>query len=83
MNEKLPDKTFFKIDAIYAFIADHPGSGEGIMGFLPPGHTVFLPMIGADLERVKDLKPIADGISKAHGIPYKIYKFTEREVFEL
>lgn len=81
-NPKLPDKTFLRIDALYAFIAEHPGSGEGIMAFMTQDGTM-MPMIGSDLTRVESLKPIADKISRIMGITYKICKFTNREIFEL
>lgn len=81
MNEKLKDKTFLKIETIYAFVAQRPDSGEGIMGFLGPDGTM-IPMIGADLERVKDLKPIADMMSRELKTPYKIYHFTKREIYK-
>lgn len=73
MNQKLPNKRFLKIEEIYAFIAED-GAGEGIMGFTTPdGRSI--PMIGADLERVNQLKPIAD----AAGVPYEIRYFTVKK----
>ena len=67
-----------KIERIYAFVAVDPENGdEGIMAFQPPNQHVMLPMIGADLDRVKDLIPIADEMEERLGVPYRIKYFDE------
>ena len=64
-----------KINKLYAFIAEDNGpDDEGIMGF--QFGDEWMPMIGADMERVNALIPIADQISEATGKPYKIKYFT-------
>ena len=73
MNVKLENKRYLAITELYAFVAVQE-DGEGIMGFGTPDGTM-LPMIGADLERVEALKPIAEAMSKAKGIKYEIRYF--------
>ena len=66
----------FKITRLYAFIAIDPEDGdEGVLGFLSPDGQ-WMPMIGADMERVASLKPMAEEISKATGVKYEIRYFT-------
>lgn len=48
------------------------------MGFYSNG--TMMPMIGADVERVKSLKPIADKIAKMYGRPYEIRYFNVKDV---
>jgi hypothetical protein len=44
------------------------------MGFMGPNRQ-WMPMVGADMARVKDLKPIADQIAQAANKSYKILHF--------
>lgn len=63
-----------KITQLFAFIADEDDKGnQGIMAF-NDGHG-WMPMIGSDLGRIKQLKPIADQIKGLTGKPYRIMKF--------
>lgn len=69
-----------KITEIYVFVAqDKDDQDEGIIGFQSPDGSGWMPMVGADFRRVKDLKIIADKISLSTGKPYKILKFDNRE----
>lgn len=72
MNKKQSNSKFLKIDELYAFIAVDK-DGEGVMAFKEGG--IWIPMIGADMERVDSLKPFADHLSKKSGIPYEIRRF--------
>lgn len=65
-----------KIDEIYAFIVEENGV-EAIMGF--KSQDGWIPMVGADMERVQSLIPIADHVEKISGKKYEIVKFTHRE----
>ena len=68
----------FIIKRLYAFVAVDPENGdEGVMAFQPPGTPIMLPMIGADLDRVRDLIPIADEMEKQTGTPYTVKYFDE------
>ena len=71
-NKKLPNGRFDKIDELFAFIAPQK-DGEGVMGFLNEG--VWIVMIGADMERVRSLTPIANMIANREGFKYEIRKF--------
>jgi hypothetical protein len=64
-----------KIKELYAFVSigDEPDD-EGIMAFQTDDGT-WMPMVGADMTRVNELKPLADRISKITGKPYKILRF--------
>jgi len=65
----------FKIERLYAFIATDPEDGdEGVMAFSTQD-GLMLPMIGADMDRVDQLRSIADGISKATGVDQQIKYF--------
>ena len=64
------------IEEIYAFVAENE-RGEGIMGFGSPMGIV--PMIGADMERVKQLYPMALKMSQATKKKFKILRFSKRE----
>lgn len=64
-----------KITEMFAFICEDNGpEDEGIMGFRDNTGQWF-PMVGADIERIISLTPIADEISRNSGKPYRILKF--------
>ncbi len=68
-----------RIDHMFAFVQTDPTDDtEGITGFLAPDGT-WMPMVGADLERVEQLMPIAQGIASATGREIKVLKFSVRE----
>lgn len=67
------------IDSLYAFIAIDSDGDEGIMAFKSKS-DMFLPMIGADLERVEFLKKIADEIQEHTDIKYEIRYFTQSSI---
>ena len=70
MNEKLTSGRFRSIDEIYAFIVIQ-SDGEGILG-MKMSNNEWMPFIGADLERVEQLKKLADqfGLSHTYEIRY-------------
>lgn len=76
-NVKTPSGTFLSIDMLYAFVAADE-KGEGIMGIQGPNKE-WLPMVGADMERVKQLYPVAKQISNISGKSFKVIKFSKRE----
>jgi len=64
-----------KIESMYAFIAIDPRDGdEGVIAFQTPS-GMMMPMIGADMARVKSLIPMAEAIAKQTGIDYEIRYF--------
>lgn len=67
--------TSLKIERMYAFVAKNE-DGEGVMAFkIKDG---WMPMVGADLKRVESLLPIAEDLSKASGVEFKILQFDNR-----
>lgn len=73
-NHKLANGQFLRITELYAFIAKDKEGNEGIMGFSNGGQ--MMPLIGADIDRVESLKPIADRIAALNGIEYELRYFT-------
>ena len=70
-----------KIEQIYAFIAEDTGpDDEGVTGFATG--MGWMPMVGADIDRIESLKPIAQQIAKSTGKKIKLIKFTNREEVE-
>ena len=70
-----------KIDEIFAFVAEDD-DGEGITGFLGPDGT-WLPMVGADMARVDQLRPIAREIARKSGKRIHLLKFSTRSEVEI
>jgi len=63
------------IEKMYAFVSEDP-TGEGVMAM----NTAmgWMPMVGADMDRVMSLIPMADKISELTERPYKILSFDNR-----
>lgn len=71
----------FKIESIWAFISIADDGDEGVCGFQSNG--TWIPMIGADIFRVDQLKPIAKQLATVSGQTIKLIHFTgEREELE-
>jgi hypothetical protein len=68
------------IDALYAWVAHEPNGGEGVcraqLG------DVHMPLVGADMDRVKSLRPYAEAIRQATGYPVRLLRFSRREDLE-
>lgn len=69
-----------RIDEMFAFIAEDE-EGEGLMGATLPiqGQMMFTPLVGADMERIKSLLPVAQQISQATGKSFKVCRFHQVE----
>ena len=72
-------KNTFKIEEIYAYISVDDGN-EGICAFTR--NNTMIPMIGADLVRMRQLKPIARDLAKISPYPIKLIKLSTREEVE-
>lgn len=73
---KLENGRFLRITELFAFVSKDSNGHEGVMGF--QNHEgIFIPMIGADIERVDSLVPIADMIKEKNGIDYEIRYFKQ------
>lgn len=72
-----------RIEQMYAFIVLDDDNTEGIPAFATPSGP--MPMVGADMKRVDDLRPIAETIARDMGKKVTLCRFevrTEIEVFE-
>lgn len=68
-----------KIGAIWAYVSEDEKGDEGICGFNDPRTNQWVPMICADEERLKALKPFAHQIAVVTKRKVKIVKFHTRE----
>ena len=68
-----------KINSLYAFVAQSD-EGEGVMAaeIMLGNIPTMLPLVGADLTRVKSLLPIAKEVSRVSGRPFRIYRFDNK-----
>lgn len=67
-----------RIEEMYAFVTEDSGpDDEGVVAMSVGDY--LMPMVGADMNRVESLKPIARGIQKATGKKIKLLRFTNRE----
>ena len=69
------------IDTIYAFIATEDDGNEGITGFYYSNS--WMPMVCADMSRVKSLRPIAQKIASQSGKTVKLVHFSVRTEVEI
>jgi hypothetical protein len=69
------------IEAIYAWVATEPDGGEGICS-MQIGDT-HMPLVGADMDRMKSLRPHAEFIHKMGGYPVRLVRFGSREDLEI
>lgn len=74
---KLENNRFLRITEIFAFVSKDKEGNEGIMGALGDD-GMWVPLIGADQERVDSLIPIADKIKEITGMDYEIRYFFQR-----
>lgn len=77
-----------RIDKMYAFIAEDTGPDDEGLIALPSetdqdGNSVWLPLIGADMERVDSLREIARGIGYETGKKVTLVHFSNREDVEI
>ena len=73
-----------RIDQIYAFVTVDPEDDtEGITAFHGPRSNAWIPMVGADMERIDRLRPIARDIAKATGRPIHLLRFSQRTGMEV
>lgn len=66
----------YVITDIYAFIAVHADGDEAI-----PAHSmgnILMPLVGADLTRLQQLRPVAEKVARQSGKQVKLVRFTTR-----
>lgn len=76
---KTIEVSMLRIDTMFAFIAQGP-EGEGVVAFREG--DVWVPMVGADMERAKSLRPIAQAMATKGDITINFVKFSTRETLE-
>lgn len=73
-----------RIEQMYAFVMlDPTDNTEGIPAFQGPGGMV-MPLVGADMKRVDQLRPIAEAMATEAGTTITLCRFeirTELETF--
>lgn len=73
------------ITELFAFVAEEEEGNEGVIGMslnMPGVGPSFTPLIGADMERVEQLRPYAIDIAKTSGKKVVLKKFTMTEEVE-
>ena len=73
-----------KIEAMYAYISHEKGDPdeEGVTAFLPGLSDQWVPMVGADEERMASLRPMAQELANASGQTITLVKFSVRTDLE-
>jgi hypothetical protein len=66
-----------KIDEMYAFVAVDEDGDEGIPAF--SNGQWLLPLVGADMDRVKSLMQVAQEMANQSQRPLKILRFSQTE----
>jgi hypothetical protein len=81
MTQSWKPNTGQTIDALYAWVATEPDGGEGVCSAQIA--DVHFPLVGADIDRMKSLRPYAEAIRKATGYPVRLVRFGHREDLEI
>lgn len=66
-----------RIDEIYAYVVKDETGNEGIPGFKTTDG--WMPMVGADMRRADQLRPIAQAMADSQGFEIRLCRFTTRE----
>lgn len=69
------------IDALYAWVATEPDGGEGVCaGSIG---DMMMPLVGADIDRVKSLRGFAEHTRALTGYPVRLVRFSQRDDLEV
>jgi hypothetical protein len=68
------------IDSVYAWVVVEPDGGEGVAS-AQIGNTHW-PLVGADIDRVKSLRALAEAVRRQTGWPVRLVRFSNREELE-
>jgi hypothetical protein len=71
------------IEAIYAWVATEPDGGEGICSAQQLGSNLVMPLVGADIDRIKSLRPHAEAVRRITGYPVRLVRFGSRDDLEV
>ncbi len=84
MADPWKPRTGQSIEALYAWVATEPDGGEGILGaHLPGTGTLIMPLVGADIERIRSLRTYAEMIRGKLGYPVRFIRFSQRDDLEV
>jgi hypothetical protein len=72
---------FRKINKVFAYVSIGR-FGEGVITCLDEKTNQWLPLVGADLDRVKSLRPFAKRIARETGVDVMLIEFTSRREVE-
>jgi hypothetical protein len=77
-----PKNTLPSIEELYVFVSvDAEDGNEGVVG-APMGPVGCMPLVAADKNRLSELIPIAEEISKMTGMKIRLIKLSHREVIK-
>jgi len=70
-----------KITELWAWVREDVGDGEGILAaeMEIEGQRMFVPLIGADRERIESYRPFAEEMARASGRPIKLMRYSQAE----
>lgn len=71
-----------RIDKIWAFVATDKEGNEGICASYFPESDMWLPLIGADMERIEIVRPLAELVAQNSNSVVKLVYFHNRTVIE-
>ena len=74
-------RTGQSIDALFAWVCTEPDGGEGVAGALIGG--INMPLVGADMDRMRSLRPYAELVRKITGYPMRLVRYGSREDLEV
>lgn len=74
MSDNWHHSTGQKIDKLYAWIATEADGGEGVISHTFPDFGT-LPLIGADMERMESIRPLAQAIATRMRLTVKLKVF--------
>ena len=68
-----------QIDSMFAYVAQDE-EGEGVMAMAMPvaGQMMLMPLVGADISRIKSLLPYAKKVALESGRTFRIYRFDHK-----
>ncbi len=70
-----------RITRLYAWIAEEPDGGEGVVGGDLPGMG-WTPLIGADRARIESYRRVAEQFASVSGYPIRLKVFGEGTVID-
>jgi hypothetical protein len=71
-----------KVTELYAYVmADKDENDEGVPAMTVAGNVY--PLMGADLPRIKSLRPFAQALANEQGKEIKLLRFSQMEIVEM